>query len=319
MQSVVESTGGDEAAMRYQKLDLNLLTALKALLIEKNVTRAGEVVHVTQSAMSGILARLREYFGDPLIVQVGRKMELTPLAESLAEPVSDVLLRIDATIATRPEFNPQTTRRRFSIVTSDYAATVLLLDVLRRVHHEAPGLSIEFCNPTAHAAAELEAGEVDFIISPEGFASPSQSRAVLFEDSYTLVVDERHPHSGASMSLEQYLALGHVAYRSGKGSPLFETWFGNRHGDTRRLEVTAHSFQLLPNLVIGTTRVATLHTRLAQQCGGNLPVRLIKPAFETPRLVQVLQWHTYRDFDPGNRWLRERILEGARKLPSLES
>ena len=91
--------------VRYHKLDLNLLTALKALLAEKNVTRAGEAVHVTQSAMSGILSRLRDYFGDPLIVQVGRKMELTSLAESLVEPVNDVLLRIDATIATRPEFN----------------------------------------------------------------------------------------------------------------------------------------------------------------------------------------------------------------------
>jgi len=73
-------------ACATNKLDLNLLTALKALLTEKNVTRAGEAVHVTQSAMSGILARLRDYFGDPLIVQVGRKMELTSLAESLVEP-----------------------------------------------------------------------------------------------------------------------------------------------------------------------------------------------------------------------------------------
>src|SRR5271170_7047548 len=129
-------------AMRYHKLDLNLLTALKALLAEKNVTRAGEVVHVTQSAMSGILSRLREYFGDPLIVQVGRKMELTPLAESLVDPINDVLLRIDATIATRPEFNPLTTNRRFSVVASDYSINVLLLEVLRRVHREAPGLSV---------------------------------------------------------------------------------------------------------------------------------------------------------------------------------
>ena len=87
--------------MRYHKLDLNLLTALKALLTEKNVTRAGESVHITQPAMSGILARLREYFGDPLIVPVGRKMELTPLAESLVEPLTDALLRIDATTTMR--------------------------------------------------------------------------------------------------------------------------------------------------------------------------------------------------------------------------
>src|SRR5580698_11137414 len=138
--------------VRYHKLDLNLLTALKALLAEKNVTRAGEAVHVTQSAMSGILSRLRDYFGDPLIVQVGRKMELTSLAESLVEPVNDVLLRIDATIATRPEFNPLTTRRHFSVVASDYSIHVLLLDVLRRVHHDAPGMSLEFRNPSESAA-----------------------------------------------------------------------------------------------------------------------------------------------------------------------
>src|SRR6202022_941399 len=153
--------------MRYHKLDLNLLTALKALLAEKNVPRAGESVHVTQSAMSGILARLRDYFGDPLIVQVGRKMELTPLAESLVEPVNDVLLRIDATIATRPEFNPLITRRHFLIVASAYSLNVLYLDVLRRVHREAPGMSVEFRSPSEAAAAELEAGEVDFIVNPE--------------------------------------------------------------------------------------------------------------------------------------------------------
>src|ERR1700682_90541 len=130
--------------MRYHKLDLNLLTALKALLAEKNVTRAGESVHVTQSAMSGILARLREYFGDPLIVQIGRKMELTALAESLVEPVNDVLLRIDATVATRPGFARSSSRRLFSVVASDYVINVLLIDVLRRIHHEAPGMSLEF-------------------------------------------------------------------------------------------------------------------------------------------------------------------------------
>ena len=151
--------------MRYHKLDLNLLTALKALLTERNVTRAGESVHVTQSAMSGILARLRDYFGDPLIVQVGRKMELTPLAESLVEPVNDVLLRIDATIATRPEFNPLTTRRHF------FGGRLGLLDqrpAARRAPpraSEAPNMSLEFRTPSESAVAELEAGECGFLSS----------------------------------------------------------------------------------------------------------------------------------------------------------
>ena len=304
--------------MRYHKLDLNLLTALKALLAEKNVTRAGESVHVTQSAMSGILARLRDYFGDPLIVQVGRKMELTPLAESLVEPVTDVLLRIDATIATRPEFNPLITRRHFSVVASDYSINVLLLDVLRHVHRNAPGMSLEFRAPSESAPAELEAGEVDFIVNPESQNSPQQSGVVLFEDSYTVVVDADNSEVGDSITIDQYLALRHVAFKSGRhGLPHFESWMANRYGDERRVEVIAHSFYLLPQLVLGTARVATMHTRMAQQIATSLRVRLVKPAFEIPRLIEVLQWHKYRDLDPGSMWLRDVILAGARALPPL--
>ena len=304
--------------MRYHKLDLNLLTALKALLTEKNVTRAGESVHITQPAMSGILARLREYFGDPLIVPVGRKMELTPLAESLVEPLTDALLRIDATITTRPEFNPLTTNRRFSVVASDYSINVLLLEVLRRVHREAPGLSVEFRTPSESAPAELEEGEVDFIINPESQNSPMQSGVVLFEDSYVIVVDADNHEVGDSIGIEQYLALRHVAFKSGKfGLPQLESWVANRYGDERRVEVITHSFSLLPRLVVGTARIATMHTRLAQQCAGTLPVRLVKPTFEIPRLVELLQWHKYRDLDPGSMWFREMIIEGARALPSL--
>jgi DNA-binding transcriptional LysR family regulator len=306
--------------MRYHKLDLNLLTALKALLAEKSVTRAGEMVHVTQSAMSGILSRLREYFGDPLIVQVGRKMELTPLAESLVEPVNDVLLRIDATIATRPEFNPLTTRRRFSVVASDYSINVLLLDVLRRVHREAPGMSLEFHPPSEAAAAELESGEVDFIVNPEQQISPTQSGVILFEDSYTLVVDETNDAIGDSVNIDQYLSLRHVAFRSGKlGLPQLETWIANRYGDARSVEVVVQSFYLLARLVVGTARVATMHTRLARQVAQSLPVRLVKPAFDIPPLVEVLQWHKYRDLDPASMWLRERIVEAAKALPSLQA
>jgi LysR family transcriptional regulator, nod-box dependent transcriptional activator len=306
--------------MRYQKFDLNLLTALRALLAEKSVTRAGEAVHVTQSAMSGILSRLREYFGDPLIVQVGRRMELTPLGESLVEPINDVLLRIDATIATRPAFNPATTRRQFSIVASDYSINALLLEVLRRVHREAPGMSIEFHRPSEAAAAELESGEVDFIINPESQVSPEQSGVVLFEDSYTCVVDAKNSEIGDQITIDKYLTLRHVAFRSGRlGFPQLEIWLMNRYGDARTVEVIAQSFILLAHLVVGTSRVATMHTRLARQVAEYLPVRLIKPAFEIPRLVEVLQWHKYRDLDPANMWLRERIIEVARAMPPPES
>jgi LysR family nod box-dependent transcriptional activator len=231
-----------------------------------------------------------------------------------------VLLRIDATIATRPEFNPQISRRHFSIVASDYSINVLLLEVLRHVHREAPGMSLEFRSPSEAAASELEAGEVDFIVNPENQSSPAQSGVVLFEDTYTIVVDADNAEVGDSVDIDQYLSLRHVAFRSGKfGLPQLETWLGNRYGNARSVEVIAQSFYLLARLVVGTSRVATLHTRLARQVAATLPVRLVKPAFEIPRLIEVLQWHKYRDLDPGSMWLRERIIEGARLLPAPDA
>ncbi|MDT7836996.1 LysR family transcriptional regulator [Aquabacterium sp. OR-4] len=304
--------------MRYQRLDLNLLTALRALLTERNVTRAGEQLHVSQSAMSGMLARLREYFDDALIVPVGRRMELTPLAETLVDKVNDLMLRLDATLATRPDFDPATSRRQFSIVASDYVAQVLLLDVLRELHHEAPGLRLEFRHPSNAAAVDLENGEVDFVINPQRFTTPNQASTVLFEDSYHAVVDRANTAVGDVLSLDSYRQQRHVTLEV-NGRPQFETWFISEHGAPAHTEVVVNAFSLLPPLVLGTSRVATLHTRMALQAARQWPVRLVALGFEAPRLVETLQWHRYRDLDPASQYLRDKIIRHARALPAVEA
>lgn len=303
--------------MRYQRLDLNLLNALRALLTECNVTRAGEALHVSQSAMSGMLARLREYFEDPLIVPVGRRMALTPLGELLAVEVNDLMVRLDATLANRPTFDPRTACRAFSIVASDYLTQVLMVDVLREIHHEAPGITLEFRQPSNTAAVDLENGEVDFVINPARFTSPSQDSVVLFEDSYQVVVDRDNQAVGRSVSLEQYKALRHVTLEL-NGRPQFETWFGIEHGIPEHVEVVVNSFGLLPQLVLGTQRAATLHTRMALLAARQWPLRLVPLAFDAPRLVETLQWHRYRERDPANQWLRSKIITHARAMPLLD-
>lgn len=304
--------------MRYQRLDLNLLTALRALLSERNVTRAGEQLHVSQSAMSGILARLRDFFEDPLIVPVGRRMALTPLAESLVEPVNDLLLRLDATLSTRPQFDPASSRRRFSIIASDYLIQVLMLPVLRALHREAPDVSIEFRQPSNSAANDLENGEVDFVVNPACFSSATQASAVLFRDHYTAVVATDGADWPQALDLDAYRQARHVRMEA-NGRPLFETWFLAEHGALPPAEVVVNNFGLLPHLLPGTARVATLHTRMAQQIVAQWPgLRRLPLAFDTPQLDEVLQWHRYRDQDPASQWLREKILSAAAALPPLD-
>ena len=120
-----------------------------------------------------------------------------------------------------------------------------MVDVVRRIHRDAPGMALQFRNPSETAAADLEAGEVDFIINPESQHSAAQSGVVIFEDSYVVVVDADNPEIGQSIGIDQYLTQRHVACKSGRhGLPHLETWMASRHGDQRRVDVEAHSFQL---------------------------------------------------------------------------
>lgn len=306
------------AVKRYNRLDLNLLIALRALLTERNVTRAGEALHVSQSAMSGILARLRDYFDDPLIVQIGRKMELTSLGEDLVDKVHDVLVRIDTTLASRPQFDPCTAKRRFSIVASDYVTQILMADVVRLVHREAPGIGLDFRQPSDNVLAELDGGEVDFVINPERYALENQCSCALFADSYHAVVDRDNTQVGDVLTLAQYQALSHVSFLS-NGLPFFESWFAKTHGNSRQVAVVTNSFSALPLMVRGTDRVATVHTRLALQMIRDLPLRLVWLDFPKPKLVETLQWHRLRDDDPALAWLRERIVHCAKVLAPLDA
>src|SRR5687768_6327442 len=205
--------------MDLHLFDLNLLVALDVLLTERNVTRAGNRLNLSQSAMSGALSRLRHHFRDELLVPVGRQMVLTPLAEGLVQPVRDILLRIRGTLGSKPQFDPATASRHLSLAVSDYVSEVLLADVLRLARCEAPGITFELRPVGRRAGEDLESGALDFLISPEGYVSPSQPTEVLFEDSYTCVVWAGNKAVGKTLTLEQYLDLGHVVVNVAGNEP----------------------------------------------------------------------------------------------------
>ena len=96
--------------------------------------------------------------------------------------------------------------------------------------------------------------------------------------------------------------------------PSLDRWFTRRYGDVRRIEVTAPNFTILPYLVIGTDRIATIQTRLARQYEQSLPLKLIAPPVEFPRLTEVLQWNVHRDLDPASRWLRAQLKQRCQEL-----
>lgn len=305
--------------MRYRQLDLNLLIALDALLAERSVTRAAAKLNMTQPAMSGALARLRERFEDPLLLQVGRKMELTPRAEALLEPLHDIILRIDSTLESEPQFDASKSKRRFVIVASDYSIHLFLLPILKDIRRQAPGMAFEFRHPSKNAQADLEAGEIDFVIAPAIDTLAQHPHVDLFEDDYSIVASDANTVIGDTLSFDQFMAMGHVIFRAGDGSlPWFDRWFEQEYGSARRVETSLHSFELLPLFVLDSDLIAVLPTRLAKYYSQILPIAQYPLPLEAPVLTEVLQWNRYRDEDPANKWFRERLVEMADTFPATD-
>lgn len=307
--------------MRYRRLDLNLLLALDVLLAERSVTRAAAKLNVTQPAMSGSLARLRDYFEDPLIVQVGRTMELTPLAQALVAPVRDIMTRIDSAITTDPQFDAATSKRRFSISASDYVIRTLLIYVMREVRRLAPQVTFDLRQTTTRSPIELESGELDMMIFPEIDMLHEHPHEPLFEDSFVVIAWRDTPQFHDDITFDEFMASGHVVYGGGEGqgATFLDRWFAKQYGDARRVEIWVHNFMLIAHAVVGTDRIATVPSRLATEMARNLPLRILQPPLELPKLQEMIQWPSHRDADPAHRWMREQIRLAAARLEGPHS
>jgi DNA-binding transcriptional LysR family regulator len=127
---------------QVRRLDLNLLLAFEALMAERSVTRAAERMSVGQPAMSASLARLRTFFGDPLLVRDGRSLVPTPRALELTASFEEALDLIDSALRTSHSFDPRTAHRAFTVMASDYVLLLLLGPLVAKLEAEAPNLRL---------------------------------------------------------------------------------------------------------------------------------------------------------------------------------
>lgn len=296
-------------AMRFGRLDLNLLVALDALLTEKSVSLAADRLCLSQSATSSALGRLRDYFGDDLLVVKGRHMILTARAEELIEPVRSVLEQIRTTVAIAPPFDPAVADRQVRMMASDYSTLVLLAGALAQLEREAPHMRFEIQPMQDNPIESIERGHIDLLLTIDYAISSDHPSQIVFEDDYVVVGAADNPAMQQPMTRELYFSLGHVTARFGKTRvPAFEDWFVRRQKQTRRVEVVAPSFLSLPGLVAGTRRIATMHRRMAEQVVRNMPLVMREMPFDIPPIREALQWNIANNNDKALRWVVERLV-----------
>lgn len=306
--------------MRYRHLDLNLLVALDVLLSECNVSRAAERLHLGQSATSSALRRLREHFNDPLLVQVGRRLEPTALALQLQPKVREALTLAREIVDAPMTFDPAMCNRQFTLVASDYVAAVLLPAVSRELARVAPGVSLKLRDLPMPRDGDVVSEALDYrrsdlVIVPQQRLNPGYPQTPLISDQLCCIVCREQQQFAGGMTLAAYCAAEHVVREFAEGRNLaLDAAHLSEIGIERKVGVALESFALMPEFVVGTARVATLFRRQAEQFAQRYALRILPAPLAFPEAVQVMQWHPYQDNDPALAWFRDLLVEQAAQL-----
>ncbi|MBK8212503.1 MAG: LysR family transcriptional regulator [Myxococcales bacterium] len=283
--------------------DLNLLRDLDVLLTERHVTRAAKKLGISQSAASVRLRRLREAFGDPLLVDARPLMLLTERGLALAGPVREALVTLSESIA-RLDFDPRTSQRRFVIVGADLVEASAVPVLLAALAKRAPHMTLEIERPSPDLPHRLGAGKADLAFVPRFQASPSLRSMRLFEDSFVVLMREGHPAAKRALTLKTYLAHPHVLVAPTGAPGSFVDDALAKIGEARRVVAVVRHFMTAPVIVARTDALLTCPMSVAHAYAGLLPLVEAAPPIPVPPYELAAVWHDRVHHDPAHIFLR---------------
>ncbi|SCK53730.1 LysR family transcriptional regulator [Streptomyces sp. WMMB 322] len=312
------ATPPERTPAHLANLDLNLLVTLRELFRERNVTRAARQLGVSQPAVSASLSRLRRHFGDELLLRTGNAYVLTPLATQLTDQVETVCAATERLFATGSAFDPSASRREFTLLMSDYPATVLGDRISRLLEREAPraALHMRLVRETIGGDIVEAIRLVDGMVSPRlgHFRTPVGSQP-LFKDRWMCLLSADHPlYEADSFGLEDLTPLPWVVpYHRDAGYPSASpaTRQLTALGIRPRVAVRVESYRAVPDFIAGTRRVALYPARLAARLPAERGVRALEWPVPLDEIDELLWWDTVYDKDPANVWLRGLVERAA--------
>jgi DNA-binding transcriptional LysR family regulator len=290
--------------MQQNRLDLNLLNVFDVVYTERNLTRAADVLHITQPAVSNALSRLRTSFDDPLFVRSAEGMSPTPVARAMAGRIRRALQLVDSCVRPSATFDPHSSDQTLLLSLMDAAEALLIAPLLARMQDVAPQMTVRsFYVPRADVPTELAAGTLDIAVDVPLLDDTNLVHVPLFSGENVCAVRQDHPQTDP-LTLDKYLAMGHVHVskrRKGGGGTIDQAL--KKVGHRRHIVARVDSFAMAANIVSQTDFACVMSRSTAEQAG----LRVMALPFEAPSTEVHMYWHKSSDADPGNRWLRSVI------------
>lgn len=311
--------------MNLSRVDLNLLVYLDVLLREKNVTRAAEQLGITQPALSNGLRRLRELFGDPLLVRTSEGMTPTERANELQPQVRGILAAVEKAVLPVADFDAFASTRVFRIMATDYAESTLIAPLMNILRETAPSITLDILTPSDVSFQDLEQGKIDMAINRFDQLPQSFHQATVWRDSFSCLMSQDNPVL-ADFNLDSYLEAPHIwVSKTGMGvgrgmspkDPQRLGWVDEalaEAGRSRRIRLFTRHYQVAALLAAQPDLIATLPTQVARVHADDPRLATRKPPFMIIPIELKLAWSPLLQHDPGHIWLRREIVDLGQRI-----
>lgn len=301
---------------RLEQLDLNLVLTLHWVLTEQSVSRAAERLGVSQPAVSHGLKRLREAFGDPLLVKSGKVMRTTPRAERLKPEVAVLVNGLRDLFQTEALFDPATATGRFCVSAPDDWAVLAARAWKLAVSPEAPALTLDLVAIDFPVAQDLISGAVDLALLPEtkvlnlppGLDIEQFVQRPVYENPYLVGVPETSPLHGEPLTLEAYAGADHVmVHPHGTVLEVIDDVLADV-GLKRRIAYRTETF--LGGVAIAEATGSLITVARSSFVAASPRLSVVPPPLPVSGYTMLSGWHPNWTGDPRHRWLREKLTEG---------
>ena len=297
-----------------RNIDLNLLLVFEAIHRTRNTTRAGEVLHLTQPAVSNALKRLRDLFDDVLFVKTANGMQPTPRADGISVLLDEGFASLRLAIQAGQAFDPQTSQRIFYLYVSDIGQAVFIPPLIARLSKVAPGIQLVTLNVSLETAQQMmKLGQIDLAMGMFSGLHNDFIQQKLFPETYAVLVRKSHPKIGINITVEQFYATNHVIYTPTAGSHArFETELNAlsaKNGHTRNIALQLAHSTGIDRIVASSDFIACVPSRIASVMADRDDIRAVQLPFEVMSLEIAQFWHERSHRDEGHQWLRSLIYE----------
>jgi DNA-binding transcriptional LysR family regulator len=300
----------NDAALR--KVDLNLLLAFSVLMQERNVSRAAERLLLGQPGLSAALKRLRETLDDELFVRVGRGLQPTPRALSIAPAIEDALSGIERAIRPPMAFDPSTWEGEFRIGMCDNLESAFFGPLAARLSKQAPGARlVGLASEKRDSGRMLDDGVFDFSVAVHDEPASWHIRSPLFDQDSLCIYDPKQLRLNAQLSLEAFAGAGHVAI-SYEGTSANDIDIALRsQGYSRRIVATVPRFSALPMTLNRLPVIATIPESLARCMAQLHDFVVAEPPIDLPAAPVTMLYRRIDETDPRASWFRRLFIEVA--------